>query len=222
MSGATLAPIWQLPSTITAQTLGLPFNIFRPRTIAPAISGSNLIGNTPVWITADATLMTMKAIDPRKPVVYAAIDPTRVQVGDYIQGPLSYGGTPETLFVATIDQNAAITVVLCNTVLTLSRPVADAPGANFYGGNMTNGQTPLITSWPASILPGTKGNTGDTNLPSDQRLPWVKILISTAGSVQFRFADFGTDGAEQPNRYEIGTAIQTRAWWDMTAAQVVT
>ena len=222
MSGATLAPVWQIAPTITAQTLGLPFNIFRPRTTAAAISGSNLIGNTPVWITADPTLMTQKAIDPRKPVIYAAIDPTRVQVGDYIQGPLSYGGTPETLFVATIDQNAAITAVLCNTVLTLSRPVADTPGADFYGGNVTNGQTALVTSWPASVLPGTKGNTGDTNLPSDQRLPWAKILMPAARGVQFRFADFGTDNAAQPNRYELSTAVLTRSWWDITAAQVVT
>ena len=219
MSG--FAAVWQIAPKIVSQTLGLPFSHYRPLSTGPAISSANYLGQTPVWITADPTLKTFKTINPEKPVLSCAVDPTVVQVGDYLTGPVAYGGPIETFFVATVDANPAIAVVLCNAVLSLSRPTAPAPGPEYYGGNVRGSQTALVTSWPASVLPGTKGNDGDTKLPSDNRLPWVKILMPNAPGVQFRFADFGQDASAQPNQYELSAAIQTRSWWNLTASQVV-
>jgi len=221
MSGTQIAAVWQIGPQITAQVLGLPFDLFRPRTTGPVATLTNFVQSIPAWITADPNLMSARAFDYGKPRGFAAVNPGVVQVGDYLQGALTVGGPTETFFVASMDIPAPIQVVRCNHALTFYRPSAGTPGASYYGGDLTTNQTTLVTSWPAAIIQGTKGNDGDTKLPSDQRLPWVQILMPNVLGVQFRFADFAYDDQPQPCRYELSSTELTPLGWRLTASLVV-
>jgi hypothetical protein len=67
-------------------------------------------------------------------------------------------------------------------------------------------------------MQGSRGGTGDTDLPSDARLPMVTIMLPNAAGVQFRPSDFAVDDQPQPMRYEVSSAEQTPLGWRLTAS----
>lgn len=221
MSGAAIASVFALGPRVTAQVLGLPFAQYRPSGAGAALASANLLGTVPAWITADPKLMAARPFNYAKPAGYAAVDPAIVAVGDYLVGSLTVGGEQETFFVASADIPAPIMVIRCNRVLTVTRPGGPAPGADYYGGDTTATETPLITAWPASVLQGTKGERGDLTLPGDVRNPWGAILLPPSVPVQLRFADVALDDQPQPVRYVLSNVEQTAIGLRITANMAV-
>ena len=214
--------IWQIAPRKAASVLGPAFALYRPNGAGPAIASANARGNVPAWITADEQLRAVRPLADNKSRAFACIDPALAQVGDYIIGQQWNGGQVSTWFVQSMDLPAPISVVRCNHTLTFMRPGSPAPGANFYGGDVTATETPIITGWPASVLQGTKGQTGPVNLPGDDRLPWVNILLPVLpAGVQIRAGDFAVDDQPQPMRYEVSGAVATPQGWAITAALTV-
>jgi hypothetical protein len=212
--------IWQIAPRQVAAVLGVPFAQYRPAGAGAVLTTGNLQGTVPVWITADDKLMAAKALPEKTSRAFAAFDPAVVRVADYLVGAMWAGGQTDTWFVQSMDLPAPISVVRCNRVLTFSRPGSPPPGASFYGGDNTATEAVLLTAWPASVMQGTKGQTAATNLPGDDRLPWVNILMPTL-PVQIRAGDFALDDQAQPMRYEISGAVETPMGWQITAALAV-
>lgn len=214
--------IWQIPGRKVGAKLGVAFAQYRPSGTGAPLASGNLVGTPPVWITADPDLMAAKPLPQNKSRAYLGADPAVVAVGDYLVGMRWSGGPIETWFVESADLPAPITVVRCNRVLTFTRPGEPATGDNFYGGARDGSETALATAWPAAIEEGPRGMAGDAGLPSDTRLPWVKIFLPAPAGVQFRAADEATDNEPMPMSYIVSDALSTQMGWRLTAGLVQT
>ena len=198
-----------------ATKLGRPCAVYRPiDPLSAAISQAALIGNTIAAFDTVPTFSFQNTTKFKNRIFYGLMDATLLQVGDY----LVCAGL--TYFVATIDDIPAPMVVRCDRSLTVSRPGAQTPGSGFYGGDLTASETPIITSWPAALLPGTKGEKGDTNLPGDVRLPWVQVLMPVTVP-QILFADVLLDDLPSPYRYIVSQVVATPLGVEITATQVL-
>jgi hypothetical protein len=145
---------------------------------------------------------------------YALTDRTTLQIGDY----LLWEGT--TYFVATLGDVQVPTVIRCDRVMTVTRPGAPAAGSGYYGGDLTATETPVLTSWPAAVMEGTKVEKGDTALPGDVRLSMVKMLMPLTAP-QIMFADVMMDDLPQPSRYIVSQVVASTLCMQITAYQAV-
>ncbi len=232
MSGTAIAAVWPLAPRIVGQVLGLPFAQYRPIGAGAAIAPGNLLGTIPAWITADPKLMADKPFAYGKPVGYAAVDPALTLPGDYLVGSLTLaaGGTLGTMtlgsghldgeanvfFIASQDIPAPIQAVICNQVLTITRPSDETPGPGAYGGAKRTSGAPLVTSWPASVIQGKNPAPGELRNPGDTKLPWVAILLP-AGVPELRMGDVIRDAQAEPNIYTVADAELTALGWRLSA-----
>jgi hypothetical protein len=216
MSGTVIAAVWPIGPRIVGQVLGLPFAQYRPTGTGPAIAPGNLLGTIPAWITADAKLMAATPFAYGKPVGYAGVDPAATRPGDFLVGSLTFGGAADTFFIASQDIPAPIQVVICNQVLTVTRPIDETPGAGAYGGARRTSGAPLLTAWPASVIQGKNPAPGELHNPGDTKLPWVAILLPP-GVPQLRMGDVIRDAQPEPNFYTVANAEQTALGWRLSA-----
>jgi hypothetical protein len=215
-TGTLIAGVWPLGPRIVAQVLGLPFTQYRPRSTGAVVSGQNWMGSISAWITADADLMAAKPFAYGKPVGFAAVDPSVTQVGDYLIGSLTLAGSADTFFIASQDIPAPIQVVLCNQVLTITRPIDETPGPGAYGGAKRTSGAPVVTSWPGSVMQGKNPAPGELRDPGDTKLPWVAILLP-AGVPELRMGDVIRDAQAEPNIYTVADAELTPLGWRLSA-----
>ena len=197
MSGAVLAPVWELGPRIAATVLGLPFTVYRPGGDSPL---GFQVAVTPAWITGDRLLMATKAIEKARG--YAAIDPDLIRVGDYLIGPLVLGAAAVTFFVASLDLPAPIEVVLCNSRLTLSRP-------NTASYTALNNRTAYATAWPASLLMGGGQSSQDIGLPTTDKLTGYRALLPVSLPTAPRAADFVQNDAPVPEDFMVSGVEST-------------
>lgn len=196
-----------------AAAVGSTCQWYRPSGTGPAIGGATWLGTIPVLFdTAPDMLMKAPSRYAKDDDWYGAFDATNVCVGDYFTDP-KLG----TFFVAAIEYLKPSRLVRCNRVITVARPGSPAPGPAYYGGDVSADESTLITSWPASIVQGTKGEKGEVNLPGDIRLPWFNIILPLSVPVQIKTADNVTDDQAIPIRYTISSAEQTPLGWRFTA-----
>ena len=151
-----------------------------------------------------------------KPVGFAAVDPAATRPGDYLVGSLTVGGAAQTFFIASQDIPAPIQVVICNQVLTITRPTDEAPGPGAYGGAKRTTGAPLATAWPGSVIQGKNPAPGELRNPGDTKLPWVIVLLPP-GAPQLRMGDVIRDAQPEPNIYTIADAEQTALGWRLSA-----
>jgi hypothetical protein len=123
------------------------------------------------------------------------MDITGVMLGDYLVKP-----NGETYFVATLDDFDPVRMVMCNTVVNITSPASMAttgynPG---YGGDIAAQEPVVATGWPAALIKGPRGETGDAKLPGDVKLPWEEMLLPAIPGVVLRNDMIVTynDGAE--------------------------
>jgi hypothetical protein len=100
----------------------------------------------------------------------------------------------------------AILAVQCNTTVSVKRPGPQV-SPEFYGGAVVD--VTLMEGWPASVLQGTKGETGPLGLPSDTRLGWVSILMPAPAGVTIRSSDIIVTPRA---RYIVASAELTDGW----------
>ena len=199
-----------------ASKLGQSYVFYRPSTSGNPIVSGNIVATLLVDLTADFGSTGARPNLYGKPVWSAMFDRTVTRGGDYFVGPEG------TFFIAAQQSLAPTAAVECNAVVTISRPSSPAPSINAYEGAVDSDLTPLLTSGPASVLQGTKGNDGDTKLPGDIRLPWKAILLPPTPGVQIRNFDVIFDAAPIPNRYIVSGVELTDLGWRMTAAEEAT
>ena len=194
-----------------AKVLGVVCDQYRPVNSGPPIVDTNLLGIVMARFDQDFQFSARKPNLYAHPVWGVLVDRTLLAVGDYLVGQEG------TFFLIARQSLTPTAGVSCNRVISISRPTAPTPGPNAYGGVVNN--TPIVTSWPASVLQGTKGERGDLNLPGDVRMPWVSILIPAVPGVQIRFGDIVTDDQADALRYTVSGAELTDLGYRITAAQ---
>ncbi len=191
-----------------ANVLGAPFDLFRPDGADTPIQLANRIGTFNV--SFDSSVYQFKAPGLyAKPVWYALIDGAELVVGDYLQGDSG------TFFVAALQPLLPIACVSCNATLNVLRPYsAPGVGALPYGGDIRSEEVPVMTAFPGSLLNGTKGEVGATNLVGDTRASWFAVLLPNIG-VEIKAFDVLTD--DMGRRMKIGAVEKTDLGWRLTA-----
>lgn len=213
MSGTQIGLLFNIGPRISAQVLGLPYQQYRPNGSYQPLNFGNLLATIPVWITADAKGMGTRPFTYAKPVCFGMFDPVVVNDGDYFVGPFG------TFFVASSDGVMPMQLVRCNQTVTVSRPTDGPVGSSFYGG-VAVGST-LLTSWPASVIQGTKGEKGETALPGDTRLAWAAVLLPSTGDVEILPGDVITTEQTTPMIYTVSSCELTPLGWRLSAATAV-
>ncbi len=160
---------------IVASKAGVSCEWYRPSPANNPISGGNWLGTLQVLFDTAPDLMQRIPRRRDKPEEwFGAFDTTGIAVGDYLATP-----SPETLFIAAMDPFRPARLVLCNRTVDVRQPAAKIGfGAiGGYGGDTRTAETVLASSWPCAMVQGTKGETGDTRLPGDVKLPWSIVLL---------------------------------------------
>ncbi len=195
--------------------LGTLYSQYRPSGVSAPIASGNLLGTILVAFDAAASFNFGRPALYAKPVWYALLDGTQTVVGDYLVGEAG------TYFIAAQEPLLPIAAVLCNRTVSVLRPAGNTGvGAQPYGGDTAATETPVMTTWPASILQGTKGEKGDVALPGDIRQPWYAILLPAWPGVLIDTADVLND--DLGRRMKVSGAELTNLGWRLTAELALT
>lgn len=213
MDGAQIQQKVYRGYAISAAKIGTAFNQYRPTSAIGPVAGAPI-----ATLNASFNAQDMKYGKPNvyaKPLWYALVDGTQTAVGDYLIGASG------TYFIAAQQPLLPILAVECNRTINLLRPQQlTGTGTVGYGGDTVANETVLMTGWPASILQGTKGEKGDTDLPGDVRNPWWAVLFPYSPGVALRTGDIITD--DLMRRYIISSAELTDLGWRLTSIQAQT
>ena len=196
-----------------ADVLGAPHSIYRYQGTGAPLDPANLIGMAPFVPFAKPN----SAKTPNlygNPVWFPQVDPSLVQPFDYIVGP---SGTFYMLPPQSLQPPACVS---CNASVTLSRPRAHRTPSGFGpqtpGGDDRGSETVLATTWPCSLLEGTKGERPDSNLPGDTRSAWFRLLLPPIPGVRILGSDVLTDGDSR--RMMVSSAELTDLGWRLSVA----
>ena len=197
-----------------AEKVGIPCGLYRPIGPGDPIAAGNPLQPINALFYSNPSLLFNTPSKYGKPEWIGLFDMSQTIVGDYIVEP-NLG----TFFVASLETFLPAYVIRCNQVLTFTRPGAGPSGPGYYGGDQTATEDPLLDSWPASVIQGTKGNDGDTRLPGDIRTPWVTILLPSVSGVQLRSGDIVVDTQTLLQRWILSNVELTALGYRITAEQ---
>lgn len=215
MDAATLQARIYKGYSKAALRIGFDTDLYRPTTANNPISGINKLRTFPASFNSE----DMTYGKPNKyghPTWYGLFDGTLTQVGDYLVNVQD-----GTYFIAAQQTALPVLLVQCNRIIKIARPQQQAGvGALGYGGDTDSNETVLMTSWPCSLLQGTKGERGAVNLPGDVRDPWWALLLPSFSGVTLRSGDIVKDDLSR--RYVISSAELSDLGWRCTCAQAQT
>ena len=212
--GATLAGVFRLGAQLSAQVLGLSMAQYRPTATTAAIVSGNQLGTILATVYGEPNPKPGKAIKPLdadKPRAYGNFDPTVTQPGDYLVGPIVYGGPSLTFFVASQDPPMAFVVIRCNVVLNFTRSTSVVEGGD--------SATVLCTGWPAALhLGGGRQGSDTLHLPGLDKLSGFQALLPPSLPFQPIAGDEFVTAADPTSRYLIQGAVVDEQGWTVHAA----
>ena len=196
---------------IAARRLGVPHDLYRPKTAYQPLAIANRILRLPASFTPkDMHYRTPLNYGPG--LYYGLFDSTVTAAGDYLGGPAG------TWFITAQQPLLPILCVLTNCTVTLGRPAApNAAGTNSYGGVTLGAATVLGTGWPASVTSSGGGQEGA--LPSDATVPYWSVLLPTL-PFALRSADLVTD--DLGRTFVVAVAEPSALGWRLTVAEAAT
>ena len=191
-----------------ARHIGDQYDAFRPATAANPLAAENRYLRLPATFT-DENLTFRRPTGYGRAAWSGIFDRAYTKPGDYLSGPAGI------FFIAAQQSLLPALCVLTNRTISTARPAAPtAPGINAYGGLLATTATPILTSWPASVLFAGAGSPGE--LPGDASTPTWTILLP-AVPLPLLSADMITDDIGRS--YVIGSAEQTSLGWRILAKQ---
>ena len=144
-----------------------------------------------------------------RPDRYGAFDTAYTRPGDYLVGP---GGS---FFIAAQEHLLPPLCVLTNAVLDVLRPnTATTSGLTGYSGIQHTDTTPMLQSWPASIL--ATGPGGQPILPADGS-PGIWTILLPPGPYRLHTSDIVTD--DQSRSFVVATVDRTLLGHRLTVKQ---
>ncbi len=119
---------------------------------------------------------------------HGMFDASYTQPGDYIV--MDSG----IYFVASQDPLLPVLCVRTNRTISIGRPNMQTFAAeNGYGGYTPGGSANLMDRWPASVLGEGRSAPSTTNLPTDQGVPFLNVLLPSSAGVILSPGDIITD-----------------------------
>jgi hypothetical protein len=211
MDAATLQQRIYKGYRLAAQRIGYPFTLYRPQSVNNPIIQTNIVG-----APLNASFTTGQGFNYNKwgkheDVLWSVlVDGTQTKVGDYLVST----ARNQTYFIAAQQDELPILSVLCSHVLSVSRAAAPAVlGTNTYSGATLAGQTPVMTSWPGSLVMQRHAAYPDAQLPMDVSAPAFVILLPHFSGADIRTSDIITDDNNPNRRYTVaGTELTSLGW----------
>lgn len=193
-----------------AKKIGRLYAHYRSATAHDPISEPNKVGDLDAYFDPKSDFSVQRVALHGKPIWFAAVDRTTVEVGDY------FVGENGTWFIGSMQDLAPTMAVKCNAVASLFRPGVGMP--NPYYPEAGGGEVATLTAWPISFLEGTKGERSALNNPLDTRTPWFDVLLPVFGSLDVRTHDRLRldDGTE----WVISSPELTELGWRLTCGLV--
>jgi hypothetical protein len=212
MDGSRIAALTSRGYAISCAHVGVPFQLYRSTTSSAPISPTNLLAALSVAISTDSYRFK-NPVAYSKPLRRILVDKSQTTAGDYLVS------ASQTLFIADQSPLVPVQAVVCNSVISVHRPIASTSvGAiTAYGGDEAELESVLASSFPCSVLQGTTGERGDVNLPGDTRVPWWTVLMPANPSVAIDTDDILIDAAGV--RYIVSSAELSQLGWRLTAMQ---
>lgn len=206
----------------SAQRIGYAFTIYRPNGATNPVVGGNVVGSpinaafTPRGSGGSSGFNFSLTSDYIKPLFHGLFDGTGVNVGDYLVNA-DHG----TYFVIAKPDLAPILCVQCNNTVSLSRATeSSSPGVQTYIGATTSTISPVMTSFPASVIYDARGKNTGAQLPMDDVNPYFNVLIPAISGVDVRSSDIFVDADQR--RYTVTASEHSPLGWRIVGRQNTT
>ncbi len=97
-------------------------------------------------------------------------------------------------FVASQNPLLPVLCVKANRIISIVRPNMQTNTAgNTYGGYTSGSSETLMEGWPASVLGENRSSASETDLPTDQTIPYWNILLPAIARIILSPGDLITD-----------------------------
>jgi hypothetical protein len=202
-----------------ALRIGYDFTVYRPNGAnAPIVSGNIFGSPINAAFTPRASGFNFEITSTyEQPLFHGLFDATNLLVGDYLVNA-SHG----TYFIIAKQDQAPVLCVQCNNTVSIVRPEGPSGvGAQGYSGATTSSETPVMTSWPASLVFDARGRNSGAALPMDEVNPYFTVLLPALSGVDVRPSDIVTDGNSPARRYIVASSEHSPLGWRMMVRQAV-
>ncbi len=191
-----------------ADVIGSAFLVYRPIAVESPVTQTPISTINGLFDPSD--LLTVVTSDFRHQNQASFLgDATVLQPGDYLVGS-------QTWFVSHVEALRAASCILCNRMLTISKPATPASnGANAYGGTTVATNVTLAAGWPASVLAKTHIDIDPTRLPADTKTSYFEVLLPPIPGLDIVFGFLLTDEIGQT--YTISSAELSLTGWRLLA-----
>jgi len=204
----------------SAQRIGYAFTVYRPAGAGNPIVPGNIVGG-PInaAFTPRASGFNFQITsDYKQPLFHGLFDATSINVGDYMH--LAGHGA---YFVIAKPDLAPILCVQCNNTVSVSRPAGPSGyGVTSYIGDTAATETPVMTSFPASVIFEARGKNSGAQLPLDDVKPYFIVLLPALAGVDIRTSDIITDSDTPARRYIVAGSELSPLGWRIMAQLAVT
>jgi hypothetical protein len=187
MNGQKLQDHLYLGLGLSARHIGRPADAFRPRGPYHPLDPQNRFLRLP------ATFVSAKGNGDRTNAYGDALwhgifDASYTRPGDYLV--VDSG----TYFVASQEHLLPVLCVKGNRVISIVRPSMQTGAANnAYGGYTSGSSVALMEGWCASVLGENRSSASETDLPTDQTIPYWNILLPAVARIVLSPGDLITD-----------------------------
>jgi hypothetical protein len=196
-----------------SQRIGYLFTIYRPRSGSAALVPGNVVGAqlNAIFTVKASTFSFGRPGDYKNPLWLGLFDPTTTKVGDYLSNP-----THGTWFIIALQDQLPVLCVECNNTISIVRPGGSPVlGVGSYSGASPATETPIITSWPASLILDARGRSTGANLPLDEQNPFFLALLPAFAGADIRPSDILIDGDTPARRYIVAASEFSPFGWRM-------
>lgn len=136
----------------------------------------------------------------------AVLDGSYTKPGDYLLQE------ERTFFVAAQQSLLPILCVQTNRVVSMARPgIQTSVASNPYGGHTADDVCALMTGWPASVTAVSGKGQPSADLPTDQVVPYLEILMPAAPGVTLSPGDLVSDDLGR-RAVLVGTELSNLGW----------
>jgi len=205
MNGQKLQDRLYLGLGLSARYVGQYADAFRPQGPSDPLAKVNRFMKLPaIFVSAKGNSQRTNVYGDA--LWHGVFDASYTRAGDYLV--LATG----KFFVASQDPLLPVLCVKTNQTISISRPnIQISPAQNKYGGYIQNSSAALMKNWPASVLGETRTSTSETNLPTDQAIPYWTILLPSIAQVTLSPGDMITDDMNR-TAIIVGSELTDLGW----------
>ena len=214
MNGRKLQDRLYMSLGLSARHVGNSTDAFRPKSPFEPLDSANRFLRLPAsFVSANGGYRRTNVYGDA--LWHGIFDASYTQPGDYLVQASTI------FFVASQVPLSPVLCVMTNRRLSVLRPAMQVSAAgNSYGGYTATRSVPLMSGWPACVQSSSGAGSSVANLPTDQTIPYWKILLPAVSGVILASGDLLTDDL---NRTAIIQSTElTELGWRISARMATT